>query len=215
MTKSTIFAKAGLVATAAVLALAVASSAAAQSGPPVGGPNGGPGYSNYDPCQRDANGRGVAGALIGGVGGAVVGSQMAASGHRSDGSLLGGVIGAIAGAAIGHSTAACRDAPPPPPPAYGDEPPPPPPPPGPQAYYQPGPPPPPPPGAYYGPPPAYEAPAVWVYGRHGVRYRVVSERVGPDGCTLAESPVYLPDGRVDRRFVNVCPDHRGRYHIVD
>lgn len=210
MTKSSIFAKAGLVATAAVLALGVASSASAQSGP---------GYSNYDPCQRDANGRGVAGALIGGAGGAVVGSQMAASGHRRDGSLLGGVVGALAGAAIGHSTAACKDAPPPPPPAYADAPPPPPPPPGPQAYYQPEPPPPPAGDYYYGPPPppppVYDAPAVWVYGRHGVRYRVIAEQAAPDGCTLAESPVYLPDGRVDRRFVRVCPDYRGRYHIVD
>lgn len=209
MTKSSVFAKAGLVATAAMLALGVASSASAQSG--------GPGYSNYDPCQRDANGRGVAGALIGGAGGAIVGSQMAASGHRRDGSLLGGVVGALAGAAIGHNTAACRDAPPPPPPQYGEAPPPPPPPPGPQAYYQPEPPPPP-PGDYYDappPPPVYEAPAVWVYGRHGVRYRVIEDRVAPDGCTLAESPVYLPDGRVDRRFVRVCPDYRGRYHIVD
>ena len=72
-----------------------------------------------------------------------------------------------------------------------------------------GPPSPPPPGAYEA------APAIWVYGRHGVRYRVVADRTGPDGCTLAESPVYLPDGRVDRRFVRVCPDYRGRYHIVD
>ena len=208
MTKSSIFAKAGLVATAAMLALSVAPSASAQSGPPVAGP----GYSNYDPCQRDANGRAVAGAVVGGAGGAIVGSQMAASGHRRDGSLLGGVVGAIAGAAIGHNTAACKDAPPPPPPAYGDAPPPPPP--GPQAYYQPEGPPPPPPAYYDAPPPAY-GPAVYVYGRHGVRYRVVAERAGPDGCTLAESPVYLPDGRVDRRFVRVCPDYRGRYHIVD
>ena len=193
MTKSSVFAKAGLVATAAILALSAASGAAAQSAPPVAGPNGGPGYSNYDPCQRDANGRGVAGALIGGAGGAIVGSQMSASGHRRDGSLLGGVLGAVAGAAIGHNTAACKDAPPPPPPQYGDAPPPPPPPPGPQAYYQPEGPPPPPPGAYYygpPPPPVYEpGPAIFVYGRHGVRYRVVAARVAPDGCTLAESPV--------------------------
>ena len=39
--------------------------------------------------------------------------------------------------------------------------------------------------------------------------------MGPDGCTLAESPVYLPDGRVDQRFVRVCPDRRGHYHVID
>jgi hypothetical protein len=48
-----------------------------------------------------------------------------------------------------------------------------------------------------------------------MRFRVIEDRMGPDGCTLAESPVYLPDGRVDRRFVRVCPDYRGRYHVVD
>src|SRR5258708_3155082 len=66
------------------------------------------------------------------------------------------------------------------------------------------------------PPPRYaERGSVWGYGRHGVRYRVVEDRMDRDGCTLAESPVYMPDGRVDRRFVRVCPDDRGRYHIVD
>jgi hypothetical protein len=167
----------------------------------------------------------VTGALLGGAGGAVLGSQFAASGHRRDGSLLGGVVGAIAGAAIGHNTAACTNAPPPPPQGYepgpsADAGPPPPPPGYEQQGYQPGPPPPPAYGAYYAPPPPppeYYAPreAVFVYGRHGVRYRVVEERVGPDGCTVAESPIYFPDGRVERRVVHVCPDYRGRYRVVD
>ncbi len=30
-----------------------------------------------------------------------------------------------------------------------------------------------------------------------------------DGCTLAESPIYLPDGRTQKRFVRVCPDTNG------
>jgi hypothetical protein len=203
MTKSSMFAKGALAAAAAVAALAVAASASAQ-------PYGGPGY---DPCQREANSRGVTGGLLGAAGGAVVGSQFAASGHRRDGSLLGGVIGAIAGASIGHSTAACGSAPR----RYDDAPPPPPPPPpGPSAYYQPEPPPPPAYGeAYDAPPPAYEQHEVFVYGRHGMRFRVDEDRMGPDGCTVAESPVYMPDGRVDQRFVRVCPDRRGRYHVVD
>ena len=213
MTKSATFAKGALTAAAGLLALGVAASASAQ-------PHYGPGYNNYDPCQRDANNRGLTGALVGGAGGAVLGSQFAASGHRSDGSLLGGVVGAIAGAAIGHSSAACNTAPPPPPPpsSYDEAPPPPPPPPGPSAYYEPGPPPPAPYGAEYGPPPppAYaQREAVWVYGRHGMRFRVIEDRMEPNGCTVAESPVYMPDGRVDRRFVHVCPDYRGRYHVVD
>jgi hypothetical protein len=213
MTKSFTFAKGVLAAAVGLMALGAAASASAQQ--PYNGPS--PAYGGgYDPCQRDANNRGLKGGLLGAAGGAVLGSQFAANGHRSDGSLLGGVVGAIAGAAIGHSSAACDSAPPPPPPQYsGDAPPPPPP--GPQAYYQPGPPPPPAYGeGYYAPPPVYApGPAVFVYGRHGMRFRVVADRMGPDGCTLAESPVYLPDGRVDRRFVRVCPDYRGRYHIVD
>ncbi len=203
MTKSYTFAKGALAATAGLLALGAAASASAQT-------------SDYDPCQRDANNRGVTGGLLGAAGGAVVGSQFAANGHRRDGSLLGGVIGAIAGASIGHSTAACNNGPPPPPLAYGQAPPPPPPPPGPSAYYQSEPPPY--GAAEYGPPPppAYvEREAVWVYGRHGVRFRVMEDRIEQDGCTLAESPVYMPDGRVDRRFVRVCPDYRGRYRIID
>jgi hypothetical protein len=198
MTKSATFAKGALAAAAGLVALAAAGAASAQ---PYG----------YDPCQREANSRGVTGGFLGAAGGAVLGSQFAASGHRRDGSLLGGVIGALAGASIGHSTAACGSAPPR---RYDEVPPPPPP----QAYYQPEPSPPPAyDDAYYAPPPppAYERDAVWVYGRHGVRYRVEEDRMGPDGCTLAESPVYLPDGRVDQRFVRVCPDRRGRYHVVD
>jgi len=207
MTKSSTLAKGALVAAAGLLALGVAANAQAQ-------PYGGPGYG-YDSCQREAGNRGVTGGVLGAGAGAVVGSQLAARGHRTDGSVLGGVIGAIAGAAIGHSTAACDTAPPPPPPppSYRDAPPPPPPPP-PSAYYQPEP-------APYGPaeygppPPAYaERGAVWVYGRHGMRFRVIEDRMEPNGCTLAESPVYMPDGRVDRRFVHVCPDYRGRYHVV-
>jgi hypothetical protein len=201
MTKSSTFAKGCVAATVGLLALGAAGAASAQPAP---------GY-NYDRCRRDANNRGVTGALLGGAGGAVLGSQFAASGHRRDGSLLGGVVGAIAGAAVGHSTAACTDAPPPPVAEYAPPPPPPP-------VYEAAPPPPPAYGAYYqAPPPVEYAPreAVWVYGRHGVRYRVVEERMGPDGCTVAESPIYFPDGRVDRRFVNVCPDYRGRYHVVD
>jgi hypothetical protein len=197
MTKSATFAKGALAAAAGLMALAAASTASAQP------------YS-YDPCQREANSRGVTGGFLGAAGGAVLGSQFAASGHRRDGSLLGGVIGALAGASIGHSTAACGSAPPR---QYDQASPPPP---GPSAYYQPEPPPAYGDAYYAPPPPAYaERDAVFVSGRHGMRFRVDEDRMGPDGCTVAESPVYMPDGRVDQRFVRVCPDRRGRYHVVD
>ena len=56
-------------------------------------------------CQQSHTNRTVGGAAIGGVTGAVVGSQFAGRGHRGDGSLLGAVVGAFVGGAIGNSTA--------------------------------------------------------------------------------------------------------------
>jgi hypothetical protein len=197
------FAKGVAAAAVGALALgAVGVSAQAQ-------PYGQYGYygNGYDACQREANSRGIGGALIGGGIGAVVGSQVAANHHRSDGSLVGGLLGALVGAGVGHSSAACNHAyapPPPPPPvpgaynSYGDD----------QGYrYD---------GRYDG---RYDddddAGPGWAYGRHGERYRIAEGQVGPDGCTLAESPIYMPDGRVQKRFVRVCRDSSGRYQVVD
>ena len=53
-------------------------------------------------CARQANQRTGLGAVIGGLAGAVLGSQVAARGHRTDGSVVGGVAGAAAGAMIGR-----------------------------------------------------------------------------------------------------------------
>jgi hypothetical protein len=198
------FAKGVAALAAGAMALGAVSAAQAQ---PYGqyGYNSGPG-PGYDPCQRDASGRGIGGALIGGGIGAVVGSQVSANHHRSDGSLLGGVVGALIGANVGHSSAACRQgsyAPPPPPP---------------QAAYYNG-------GGYdnyaYAPPPPpvyqgrYDDDRGFAYGHRGERFRIAQGRVGADGCTLAESPIYLPDGRVQKRFVRVCQDSEGRYQVVD
>jgi len=205
MTNSSAFAKGAPLswrigaAAASLMALGCAAAAQAQ-------PYGGPGYANYDPCKRDAGSRGIVGALIGGGIGATIGSQAAANHHRTDGSLLGGALGAIAGAAIGNNTAACKDAPPPPPPPPPIAEAPPPPPPAEYRDYRDEPPP---------PPPRYVERDVWVYGRHGVRYHVIDDRFDRYGCAMAESPVYLPDGRVDHRFMRVCPDYRGRYYVVD
>ena len=46
-------------------------------------------------------------------------------------------------------------------------------------------------------------------------YPVTDSRAEANGCTLAESPIYLPDGSVQKRFVRVCPDAQGRYQVVD
>ena len=196
------FAKGVAALAAGALTLGAVSAAQAQ-------PYGQYGYygnGGYDGCQREASGRGIGGALLGGGIGAVVGSQVSANHHRSDGSLVGGVLGALVGASVGKSSAACRQgyAPPPPPP---------------QAYngYAPA----------YGAPPAYgyddgyayrgryDAPPPFAYGHRGERFRIAEGRVGADGCTLAESPIYLPDGRVQKRFVRVCMDSDGRYQVVD
>ncbi|WP_297695570.1 glycine zipper 2TM domain-containing protein [Phenylobacterium sp.] len=154
----------------------------------------------YPGCQQQSSNRGLVGALIGGGLGAVVGANMAANHHRSDGGLVGGGVGALVGAGIGSSSAPCRQVPLPPPP--------------------PGPP----PAAYNAEPPygdysyQYEGrddgPG-WAYGRHGERYRLADGQAADDGCTLAESPVYLPDGRVQKRFVRVCLDANGRYQVVN
>jgi hypothetical protein len=160
----------------------------------------------YDPCRRDANGRGIVGALVGGGIGATVGSQISGNHHRTDGSVLGGVLGALVGAGVGNSSAACRQGAynqggyaPPPPVAYNSYS-------GHDSY------------AYAPPPPVYEdryEGRGFAYGRRGERLRIAEGRVGADGCTLAESPIYLPDGRVQKRFVRVCMDSDGRYQVVD
>jgi len=209
MTKRSTFAKAAVAAAAGAMALGAAASAAAQ-------PYGEYGYygsGGYDPCRRDSNNRGVVGALLGGALGASVGANAAARNARQDGALLGGAVGAIAGAAIGKNGAGCTGsayAPPPPPPApnayYGDH----------QRYgyngYE---------RDYYGRDGSHRrydgrySDDAWAYGRRGERYRIAERAVGDDGCTLAESPIYMPDGRTQTRFVRVCMDSRGRYQVVD
>ncbi|MBL8536254.1 MAG: glycine zipper 2TM domain-containing protein [Hyphomonadaceae bacterium] len=63
--------------------------------------------SNHYQCQQSRNNRTAGGAVIGGILGAVLGSNAAADGHRGDGTALGAVVGAAAGAAIGRSSAQC------------------------------------------------------------------------------------------------------------
>ncbi len=76
-------------------------------------------YSNYHDehvatqrqCQQSRNGNTAAGAVVGGLAGAVLGSQVAGSGRRSDGSILGAVLGAAVGAGIARSNARCDQVP--------------------------------------------------------------------------------------------------------
>lgn len=59
---------------------------------------------SYDPCDRERSGRTGAGAVIGAGAGAVVGSQLAARGRRTEGSILGGVLGAVIGGSVGRGS---------------------------------------------------------------------------------------------------------------
>ena len=228
----TISAKASLIATTAILAMGSAlapSIASAQPGPSTGYYDGDGRYNSdgrysYETCRQQSTDHAVAGAVIGGVLGAVVGSHVAATGHRTDGSLVGGGLGAVTGAAIGSSSTNCRDGAPPPPryvyddrrdggyqyderyprdgydrrddyrddgdfaDRYEDR------------YAQRD-------EAQYAPPPRPLPPAE--------RDPYVSpEGEGPD-CTVAESPIYMPDGRVQKRFVRVCKDAQGQYQVVE
>lgn len=165
------------------------------------------GYA-YDACKREQTGRGTMGAVLGGGAGAVIGSNVAARNARTEGALLGGLLGAIAGSMVGNSSAACTSNPqasasayPPyastavPAPASGES-----------RYYE--------RDAYAAASQARED--AWAADRNGDRYRVNSDRApDPQGCTLAESPIYMPDGRVQTRFVRVCRDANGKYAVVD
>ena len=203
MTLRSNLAKASLTAASAVMALsalAVPTFAAAQDGYDNRG-----GYY-YDPCKRDTTTRSTTGGVIGALAGAAIGSNLAAHhGGRTGGAALGAAAGALAGATIGKNSAACNSNGAPPPPRQG--------------YYNNG-------GAYYGSNSydngyysreydrsRYDDRAA--YDRYGNSYPVADRPADASGCTLAESPIYLPDGRVQKRFVRVCQDSNGRYQVVD
>jgi hypothetical protein len=204
MSKRVTIQKAAAGALAGVLALATVAPAMAQSSaPPAGYAQDRSGYY-YDACKRSQTNRGTIGAVLGGGAGAVIGSNAAARNARTEGALLGGLLGAIAGGVVGNKSAACASGT-----TYTDG-----------AY----PPPPPPPRAsssYYDRD-AYVERHRWggdedayAYDRRGDRYRLSERAPDPDGCTLAESPIYMPDGRTQTRFVRVCRDASGRYAVVD
>jgi hypothetical protein len=204
--KGAFAAAAGAMALTSVVAAPTAASAQQYYG----------GNSYYDPCRRDETNRGTTGALLGGALGAVIGSNAAARNARTEGALLGGALGAVAGATVGNRSAACNS-------GYQPR----------SSYYnngynsqygQYG---------YYGVQPSYRADPyrdgryadprygasayddAYAYDNRGGRYAVTDRPVDASGCTLAESPIYLPDGRVQKRFVRVCQDGSGRYQVVD
>jgi len=196
-------------------ALAMPTVASAQPAPTYqGGAYSEGGY--YDPCRRDQVQRGTGGALVGGGLGALAGSSIAGRGAKTEGAVLGGILGAVIGANVGKSGAACQTPYDPASQAGG------------QAYYGE-------PGGYdsYG---GYGADQGFAGGGsgngyngydqrafdesyrdsgYGYRTMPVTDAPTADNCSLAESPIYLPDGRVQKRFVRVCRDARGEYQVVD
>ena len=124
--------------------------------------------------------------------------------NRTEGAVLGGVLGAVMGANTGKSSAACGQS------KTYDR----------QAYNN-----------GYNNDGGYEVYSTQVYrgyspyqSRRDRGYRdydhdrdygrSVAERSNTDQCTLAESPIYMPDGSVQKRFVRVCADANGRYQVV-
>ena len=215
-----LLAKTSLTGAAAIMALATAVSvptfAAAQSSSDYYGRNS---YS-YDPCRRDTTSRSTGGGIIGALAGAAIGSNVAGRNVRKEGAVLGALAGAALGATIGKRSAACESGQSSS--AYYND--------GQSDYgsYDRG-------QGYYGgntygsnydnrrsynsgydnrsrARSRYDAYATDDYGDS---YRVNQGQVDANGCSLAESPIYLPDGRVQKRFVRVCRDSSGRYQVVD
>lgn len=60
-----------------------------------------------DRCEQQRDSRNGAGAVIGGVVGAITGGSVAADKNRAEGAILGGIVGAVAGNAVARSSADC------------------------------------------------------------------------------------------------------------
>jgi Glycine zipper 2TM domain len=86
-----------------VASLALIGAAMASAQAPAAAQN----YYGDRGCEQQQQQRMVAGAIIGGVAGAVLGNNVAARNAQTEGAVLGGVAGAAAGAAIGRATADC------------------------------------------------------------------------------------------------------------
>jgi hypothetical protein len=109
LARPALLAAAAAASVTAIPAVASAQSYGSQHGGYISG-YGGQTYNYADYCQRDRQGRTGTGALVGAGAGAVIGSQLAARGRRTEGSILGGVLGAVIGSAAGRdSSIRCED----------------------------------------------------------------------------------------------------------
>jgi hypothetical protein len=163
-------------------------------------------------CVAAKRDNSVGGAILGGLIGGVLGSNVAASGHRHDGTAVGAVLGGMIGAGVGRDTTNCvpetyR-------PGYGQ-----------QGYG---------PGSAYDPNPAYGGPNYdrgypEPYDDHDYGYDRGPRDLYPsndrsyddDGfagsdCEQAMQVTRLPDGREIHRPIEVCRDaYYGDWRIRD
>lgn len=173
--RSTI-AKGGLAAAVAAMTLAGAVAA-----PQVASAQD---YQSYQDCKQDQTNRAIAGGVLGAIGGAVIGSNVAHGGGRDGGALLGGAVGAAGGAAIAHSTKNC------------------------DGYYDAGgPPPPPPPPGYYdnGYRGDYDNGYDNGYRGYDNRYQ---------RCSMVETRTFFPDGTTQRDQVRACRASDGHWYVA-
>lgn len=197
------FAKASLAIAAAAMSITTLAAVPASAQPVQARDTNG---YYYDPCQRSTVNRTTGGSLLGAAIGAAIGSGIAGKHNKTEGAVLGGVLGAVTGANVGNSSAACGQS---------------------KTYNRQA------DNSRYDTDGSYEVYSTQVYrgyspyqsrrdhGYRGYDYdhdrdysRSVAERSNTDQCTLAESPIYMPDGSVQKRFVRVCADANGRYQVV-
>jgi uncharacterized protein YcfJ len=68
------------------------------------------GYGAYETCRAKKSDSGTTGAVIGGLAGVVLGSQVAGRGDRTEGAVIGGLAGVLLGNTVGRSSAKSSDA---------------------------------------------------------------------------------------------------------
>lgn len=68
-------------------------------------------YYTSDPCRAEQRHKAQGGAVLGGIAGAVIGSNVAGRGNRTGGTIVGGALGAAAGHQIGKNSVSCGPAP--------------------------------------------------------------------------------------------------------
>ncbi|MFM8821247.1 MAG: glycine zipper 2TM domain-containing protein [Phenylobacterium sp.] len=95
-----------IAASALVAMLAAAAPSPLLAEPPAGD------FGKGDVCKQQKQEAGTKGALIGAIGGALLGRAVAAKGHKTDGTLLGAAAGAGVGYGVGRASVTCIDYPP-------------------------------------------------------------------------------------------------------